>query len=242
MKDSSEVSKFLKNVKSTTSSLPERVAEQINELIVERHLTSNDKLPNEFELANLLNVGRGTIREAVKLLIARNVLVIRRGKGTFIAQHPGEIEDPLGFSYYSNQLKVAVDLLEVRMHVEPWVARLATERATPENLKEMNNLCDIVENEIISGKNHLPKDIQFHISIAKCTNNLVITKLIPIITYSVSLFASFNDNSLLKETISCHRAIANAITNKNADEAEKAMIKHLEQNKTELENIIKTLK
>ena len=241
MKNPPEVTQFLKNVKSKDTSLSERVAEQITNLIIERHLTSDDKLPNEFELASLLNVGRGTIREAVKLLVAKNVLVIKRGKGTFIAQHPGEIEDPLGFAYYPNQLKVAIDLLEVRMHIEPWVARFAAERASEEDLKIMNDLCHAVEDDILSGKNHLPKDTQFHISIAQCTQNLVVTKLIPIITYSVGLFGSFNGNSLLSETIVGHRAIADAITNRDATAAEQAMISHLEQNKNELEIIIKEL-
>ena len=64
------------------TSLPEQTAEQISKLIVEQRLTSKDKLPSEFELAELLHVGRGTVREGVKLLVARNVLEIRRGKGT----------------------------------------------------------------------------------------------------------------------------------------------------------------
>ena len=51
-------------------SLPEQTAEQISKLIMEQHLTSEDKLPSEFELAELLNVGRGTVREGVKLLVA----------------------------------------------------------------------------------------------------------------------------------------------------------------------------
>ena len=76
-----QISNF-ENVKSKDSTLPERVADQISQLIIDRQLTTDDKLPNEFELATQLNVGRGTVREAVKLLVARNVLVIRRGKGT----------------------------------------------------------------------------------------------------------------------------------------------------------------
>ena len=65
-------------------SLSEKVANQISDLIKERNIGIGDKLPNEFELAESLNVGRGTIREAVKLLVARNCLEIRRGKGTFV--------------------------------------------------------------------------------------------------------------------------------------------------------------
>ena len=117
------------------TSLPEQTAEQISKLIVEQRLTSKDKLPSEFELAELLHVGRGTVREGVKLLVARNVLEIRRGKGTYIAQNPGEIPDPLGFAYYPDQLRLAMDLVEIRGQMEPWVARTAAERADSESLK-----------------------------------------------------------------------------------------------------------
>ena len=53
-------------------SLPEQVAERISQLIIDQRLTYQDKLPNEFELAAQLHVGRGTVREAIKLLAARN--------------------------------------------------------------------------------------------------------------------------------------------------------------------------
>ena len=57
-----------------TSSLAEQVADQINQVIIDQNINAGEKLPNEFELAARLNVGRGTIREAVKLLVARNCL------------------------------------------------------------------------------------------------------------------------------------------------------------------------
>ena len=89
----------MKHIKSTNQSLPEQVAAQINQLIIDQNIGPEQKLPNEFELAERLNVGRGTIREAVKLLVARNCLEVRRGKGTFVVEKTGQIEDPLGFAY-----------------------------------------------------------------------------------------------------------------------------------------------
>lgn len=224
-------------LKSDNISLSEQVAAQISDLIVDRRLTSEDKLPNEFELAALLNVGRGTIREAVKLLVARNVLVIRRGKGTYIASHPGEIEDPLGFAYYDNQFLLAKDLMEVRMQLEPWVAMDAAAKATEEELKKMWETCRLVEADILAGRNHLPNDTRFHTSIAKCTHNMVVPKLIPIINYSVGLFGSLTDNSLRAETIVGHRAIAEAIETHDPERAAEAMRQHLLMNKKELEII-----
>ena len=123
----------LKLVHNGEKSLPERVADQLMNLIRTQELQAGDKLPNEFELAKQLQVGRGSIREAVKILVARNVLEIQRGKGTFIARHTGETKDPLGFAFCSDQFQLAFDLLEVRMQLEPWVVANAAQHATEED-------------------------------------------------------------------------------------------------------------
>lgn len=233
---------YFENIQGTGSSLPEKVAEQISQIIIDQHLTSKDRLPNEFELAGQLNVGRGTVREAIKLLIARNVLIIRRGKGTYVAEHPGQIPDPLGFAYYPNQVQLALDLCEIRTQLEPWIAAEAARRATPQDLDVLREKCLLVEQDIQAGRNHLPKDVEFHTSIAQCTQNLVVPKLIPIITYSIGLFGSLNGNILLQETIAGHRAITEAICRRDPDAARDAMLQHMEFNRLELEKILGELK
>lgn len=229
---------FFETVKTKESSLAERTAEQISRLIVERQLTSEDKLPSEFELAELLHVGRGTIREGVKLLVARNVLEIRRGKGTYIAPNPGEVPDPLGFAYYTDQLQLAMDLVEVRRQVEPWAARMAAERAAPEDLELLRETCSVVEQDILAGRDHSKNDVRFHVAIAKCTHNLVVPKLIPIITYAITLFVSLTESRLKMETLVDHRDIMDAICSKDGRRAEASMAQHIEYNRALLEEII----
>ena len=195
------------NVTANRKVLPERVAQQIIDLIISRNLKSGDKLPNEFELGALLNVGRGTVREAIKSLVARNVLIIKRGKGTFISKHPGMVDDPFGFAFFNDKLKLAFDLWEVRMQLEPWVAAIAAQRADDADIAQIKARCLQVENDILDGIDHLPDDVKFHVSIARSTKNVVIPNLIPVITYSVGLFGELNNNKLRTETIITHRAI-----------------------------------
>ena len=65
--------------------LSEKVADQILKMItVDKKFNIGDKLPNENELSSELGVSRTTLREAVKFLIAHNVLEIKRGKGRLI--------------------------------------------------------------------------------------------------------------------------------------------------------------
>lgn len=230
------------NIKTKESSLPERTAEQISKLIVDQHLTSEDKLPSEFELAELLHVGRGTIREGVKLLVARNVLEIRRGKGTYIAPNPGEIPDPLGFAYYPDQFQLALDLAEIRTQTEPWVARMAAEHATTEDIRRLRESCAVVEQDILNERDHSQNDVLFHVAIAKCTQNMVVPKLIPIITYAVTLFVSLTESRLRMETLIGHREILEAINDRDGQRAERAMAQHIEYNRALLQEIVSKLK
>lgn len=229
-------------IKPKEPSLPERTAEQISRLIMERHLTSEDKLPSEFELAELLNVGRGTVREGVKLLIARNVLEIRRGKGTYIAPNPGEVPDPLGFAYYPDQFQLAMDLVEIRSQVEPWVAGMAAERALDGDLEKLRETCSVVEQDILAERDHSKSDVAFHVAIAECTHNLVVPKLIPIITYAITLFVSLTKSRLRMETLVDHRDLLDAICNRDRERASKTMAQHIEYNRALMQEIIKDWK
>lgn len=229
------------NIQAKGATLPEQAAEQISKLIVEQHLTCEDKLPSEFELAELLGVGRGTIREGVKLLVARNVLEIRRGKGTYIAPNPGEIPDPLGFVYYPDQLRLALDLAEIRLQMEPWVARMAAERATAEDLKKLREACCVVEQDIVAERDHSRNDVLFHVAIAECTHNLVVPKLIPIITYAITLFVSLTESRLKAQTLVDHREILDAICDRDVERATAAMERHIEYNRALLQEIISHL-
>ena len=230
------------NIQAKGTNLPEQAAEQISKLIVEQHLTCEDKLPSEFELAEMLNVGRGTIREAVKLLVARNVLDIRRGKGTYIAPNPGEIPDPLGFVYYPDQFRLALDLAEIRLQMEPWVARMAAERATVEDLKNLREACSVVEQDIVAERDHSKSDVAFHVATAECTHNLVVPKLIPIITYAITLFVSLTESRLKAQTLVDHREILDAVCDRDGERAAKTMERHIQYNKTMLEELVLELK
>ena len=100
-------------------SLVETVSDEITKYIMDNELQVGDKIPNEFELAEKLNVGRSTVREAIKALVSRNVLEVKRGSGTFISSKAGVADDPLGLELIKDRAKLAQDLLEVRFMIEP---------------------------------------------------------------------------------------------------------------------------
>lgn len=230
-------SKFLDDVthvKSSSKTLPERVADQIRQLIIDHHMENGDQLPNEFELAQQLNVSRGSVREAVKLLVARNVLELRRGKGTFIADNTGVVDDPFGFAYLEDEPRLANELMDIRRQIEPWIAAKAAEQANDQDIAELRVLQYKVEELIQSGQDHLAADQQLHIRIADCTDNRVLHELVPVITYSVHLFGKLTQRRLRQETIDTHAAVVDAIAAHDPEAAREAMQEHLKHNRLSL--------
>lgn len=225
---------MLESSQQKGQSLAQQVASKMEEFIKEQRYKVGDKLPNEFELATELNVGRGTIREAIKLLAARNVVIIQRGKGTFVSENPGLTEDPLGLSFITDKKRLSHDLMDVRVMIEPEIAKLAAEHATPAEVEEMEAICLVIEKLIHENKNHEEKDIQLHSAIAKASKNVVVPSLIPIIQTAISLFINLTNRSLKEETIETHRQIVEAIKIKDGEAAKKAMQRHLGYNKDEL--------
>ena len=95
--------------------LGEKTAEKLLQMIREHGYTAGDKLPTEMELCELLGAGRNTVREALRILVSRNIVTIRQGAGTFISEKNGVPDDPLGFSMMEDRRKLTQDLLQIRV-------------------------------------------------------------------------------------------------------------------------------
>ena len=105
--------------------LSEKVSNQILKMItVEKRFNIGDKLPNENELSVELGVSRTTLREAVKFLVAHNVLEIKRGKGTFVADNK-DLNEDFGLSELDNLAINGMDFFETRLMLEPTMASFA---------------------------------------------------------------------------------------------------------------------
>lgn len=223
---------------NSVKSLPEQIAEKITHYIIENDLQVGDKIPNEFELGEILGAGRSTIREAVRILASRNILVIKQGAGTYVADNTGVSDDPLGLIFAKDKYKLAQDLFQVRIILEPEIAAIAANMATDEEIEEIFVHCNKVEEMIKNDENHMLEDVKFHESIARCTDNMVIEKLIPIINTSVAVFANITSRQLKEETIITHRAIAEAIAEHNSTDARHAMTMHMLYNKNKIKELI----
>ena len=71
-------------VRQKTETLSERVAVKIRQYIIENEMKAGDRLPNELQMAEYCEVGRGTVRDAVKLLRFEGLVEVVQGSGTYL--------------------------------------------------------------------------------------------------------------------------------------------------------------
>lgn len=205
-------------------------AKRLREMIIENGMQPGDKLSNETELAQMFGVSRSTIREAIKLLTAENVVEIQRGKGTFITRHPGLVKDPLGLDF-TNQAKLLDNLLEARMMIEPQIAFLAAERAKPENIALLADIIAKVQAEKSTKLNHVPHDVAFHRAVAECSQNDVLHRIVPLICESIheGYFVTANVQGTYERALQSHINIFEAIKERDSERAKSETEKHIRQ-------------
>lgn len=212
-------------------SLIDRTVESLARFIAEHGLADGDRMPAERELAGMFQVGRSTVREAIRVLVSRNVLEVRRGAGVFVSYKHGVTDDPLGFSMIRDKRRLAADLLEFRILIEPRIAQLAAQYASREEMAELELLCDSVDELILKGVPHMQKDMEFHTRIARCSNNVIMPKLLPIIHGAIGFFIEETRGALRDETMRTHREILEAIKRRDGAAAFDAMTLHLIYNR-----------
>ena len=214
--------------------MPSRVEQAETDLIayiLSHHLAAGDRLPNETQLSQLLGVGRSTVREAIKQLASRNVLTVRQGAGTFVSAKKGVPEDPLGLLFLPDDIGKAMDLLEIRLMLEPEIAAMAAVHAGAQDLKEIAAQCSAVQKQIDAGEDYTQGDMLFHRLIARACGNRVVANLLPVIHSSIALCIDITGWIYREDTRREHRRITDALLRRDAAGARYGMITHLNTNR-----------
>lgn len=210
-------------------SLSESVADDILAMItIDKKFASGDKLPNENELSDELQVSRTTLREAIRILVTRNILEIKRGKGTFVTNHQ-ELNENLSLEQFSaSELKVK-DLYEMRLIFEPQTAYYAAKRATDKELERILYYGKLEEEKILNNEDRTEVEQAFHKSIAKATHNEFMNKLIPILYKAINNGVILSDENevVIQDTLNDHRMIMDFLARRDAEGAKIAMKLHI---------------
>ena len=220
--------------------LAQVVAEQIRDSIIDTGLAAGEKLPTESMLMAEHSVSRSTIREAMKILQAENIVEIRHGRGSFVASNTGRSKDPLGLSF-ADSSKLLPDLMEVRLLMEPSIAQIAADRRTESDLKEMEKYLQQMTEIGRRGEDYHNCDFQFHISVARATHNGVLDRIFPVILEGIETgyAQTVHIQGSFERAIDYHQRILQAIREQNAAEAACLTQMHIRQTLRDIQEKLK---
>ena len=208
--------------------LSQSVADNILSMItIEKRFSVGDKLPNELDLSEELSVSRTTLREAIRILVAYDILEIQRGKGTFVTENA--LKQPSELAALSDIKANAKDLYEMRLIFEPEAAYFAALRGTDAEIKRIIDYGNKIENEILNNKDRTDNEHAFHKAIAQATHNEFMNKLMPILYQAISkgVVLSLQSDKAIKDTVADHRMIMEFLEQRNAEGAKNAMRIHI---------------
>jgi len=211
------------------SSLSGLIVEKIVQAIKKGELKQGNRLPSMSHLAKKLNVGQSSVREALKQLQIMGLVDVRHGKGIFVR----EVDIGSVLKDVSNLLILKrpdiLYLMEARRIVECGTVKLAAQRSSQEEIKELYQLTQRMQFELDDPENFIKDDLDFHLKLAEASKNPILPTFLNSIR---SLFlqeqmAVVRLPGAAKRAGHYHMKIYEAIKEHNAEAAAKVMVEHL---------------
>lgn len=209
------------------------IIRELNHIIQEDDLKMGDRLPSERELSDRLNVGRSSVREALRSLELLDLIETRRGEGTFIKAIGGHRLVEVLASFFLREKKARSDLAETRKIVEIEALRLASGRISEEQLKNIEELIQESKKSWEKGAFPVEEDYLFHKTIVEAGHNRLLLHIwISLVEYNkVALRESLSREGRPEQSIKEHEQIYLALRNQNEEAAIFSLKNHLENSR-----------
>lgn len=209
-------------------SIVDRIIARITNAIINGELQPGQQIPTENELCESMQVGRNSVREAIKALVAMGVLNIRRAEGTFVADgFSDKMLDPMVYGLILEGGNSS-HMIELRRMLEVGVLNLAIQKGTDEDIRNLEqaygNFCQVVQSG--SGIDEiLDADILFHRALEKAVHNPLVDKISAVVeklsrASRARAIRHFIANNELDRFCEMHLRILNVV--KNRQEADVA--------------------
>ena len=215
-------------------SLAHEVVDGLGGRIRDGSLASGEKLPTEAAIMEEFGVSRTVVREAISRLQAAGLVATRHGVGTFVVG----LGDASTFRIGPEELGTLQDViavLELRIGVETESAALAAMRRTPENLVALRSALAAFTAALEEGRDAVGPDFQFHLEIARATQNHHFVELmgalggmmIPRARLGKAEPPPAEQQTYLRRVHAEHESIVDAISHQDPEAARAAMRTHL---------------
>jgi len=230
----------------------EEVSNQIKKLIFDGVFKAGDKLPPETELAQQFNVGRQSIREALRILELSGFITIQKGGGggAIIKDTISRTISDLFLDAFQLEKITLEELTVARFEIEKIVLKYVLENAGESDIESLQenirSAGEKIENNIPAVDEH----IRFHKLLARASKNHLFVIVVEAVTTAIRHFMSglgpdsesstaknwYNENLMnSKNTLTYHEGILKAVVEKKLDEAIDILENHLLEVKNRLQ-------
>ena len=230
----------------------EEVSNQIKKLIFDGIFKPGDKLPPETELAQQFNVGRQSIREALRILELSGFITIQKGGGggAIIKDTISSTISELFLDAFQLEKISLEDLTIARFEIEKIVLKYAIENVDESDIESLQENIrqsrERIENNLLA----VDENIRFHKLLAKASKNHLFVIVVEAVTMAIRHFMSglepdpessdsekwYSENLMKsKNTLAYHESILKAVIEKKLDQAIDILEKHLLEVKSRLQ-------
>ena len=207
----------------------EDIAEKIMDAILTDAWKEGSRLPTEMEIATMLQVSRGSVREAIKSLQRNEILISSPGTGTYVSSKAKEhIHNSRLAILLNNDEQNMSELVQVRYLLDPELAALAAHNSTPDQVQRLQHFIDKMS-EGNTKEEVIGYGAQFHQGISEMSNNSILIQFYKSISEPLRRLrvANFLTMDVYRQDVSVHQAILNAIEAHDEELAKSLMKEHL---------------
>ncbi|EGE59041.1 UNVERIFIED_ORG: DNA-binding FadR family transcriptional regulator [Rhizobium esperanzae] len=202
------------------TNLAEEAIEAIRSDILGKRWAVGDKLPNEAALSAMLSVSRGTVREAVRVLVSQGYVETRQGSGTYV-RSTSDAGRPLTMARRASLR----DQFEARLALDVEAARLTAIRKRPETVTELRRL--LSERGTYDGGDKagfIERDLAFHKAVIAASGNRAMVEIYDFFSASIAeTIAATLGQDIPEPDMRAHADIVDAIETGNPDRADAAV-------------------
>jgi len=225
------------SISTSVSAAAQLVTEHVRALIRNGEISRGQRLPPERDLARQLGLSRTTVRAGLQALATQGVLVIRHGAGTFVSDGP-LVLDSEQFHFLSDLHGFSRrQMFEARRALESWVAGMAAERATTEDVAMLRSAINGLQASIGNPLRFLDYDLSFHKAVAQASGNPILASIVEMVSrrFFEARRSTLPADRSLPQLVEKHRRIYQAIRDHNSYAAQQAMLDHLRDAERQVE-------
>ena len=222
--------------------LSEIVVERLNAQIRSGELKSGEKLRTERALAESMGVSRTVIREAIRLMVDKNILELRNGRSYVRQLTFDEIVTNICGSIVPGQISL-LEIMEVRTVLELYIVKKAAENITEQQIEELQESIDKMDQLMKEGDKGSVEESAFHRGLAEAAGNSALKSIYVLCEELFNSTQHFTWKGVQSvhgapnTAVADHQAILDALKEHNANRAELLMQAHMDYAKKNLERL-----